>query len=170
MDKAGSRPLTRPLEARATHPESRRPPGLRIPWLTLGVIAVGGVAGALVRQGIWVLFPHRVGVFDWATLGINTVGCALIGALMTAITEVRHAHRLAGPFLGVGVLGGFTTFSTYIVEIQQSIKAGVPQIGLAYLAATLAAALLAVYAGTTATRLLSRWHRKERSRSWKERS
>jgi CrcB protein len=82
---------------------------------------------------------------------------------MTAVTEVRHAHRLTGPFLGAGVLGGFTTFSTYIVEIQGSITSGAPQTGLAYLAATLAAALLAVYSGVTLTRLLSRLHRKERS-------
>jgi CrcB protein len=135
----------------------------RIPWLTLGVIAVGGVIGALARQGLWTAFPHRPGAFDWTTLGINAGGCALIGALMTAVTEVRHAHRLAGPFLGVGVLGGFTTFSTYIIEAQKLITSGAPQTGLAYLAVTLVAALLAVYAGVSLTRLLSRAHRRERS-------
>jgi CrcB protein len=134
-----------------------------LPWLTLGVIAVGGALGALARQGLWTLFPHRAGVFDWATFGINVSGCFLIGALMTAVAEIRHAPRLTAPFLGVGVLGGFTTFSTYIVEIQQAIKAGAPQTGLAYLAATVAAAMLAVYAGVTVTRLLSRLHHRERS-------
>ena len=141
----------------------RRPWPRRIPWLTLGVIAAGGVIGGLARQGLWVAFPHRAGAFDWTTLGINVSGCALIGALMAAVTEVRHAHRLTGPFLGVGVLGGFTTFSTYIVEAQQSIISGAPGTGLAYLAATPAAALLAVSAGVTLTRLLSRWHRTEKS-------
>ncbi len=134
-----------------------------MPWPTLGVIAVGGVIGALARQGLWTAFPHRAGAFDWTTLGINAGGCFLLGVLMTAVTEVRHAHRLTGPFLGAGVLGGFTTFSTYIVEIQGSITSGAPQTGLAYLAATLAAALLAVYSGVALTRLLSRSHRKERS-------
>jgi CrcB protein len=141
----------------------RRPELRRIPWLTLGVIAVGGVIGALARQGLWTAFPHRAGAFDWTTLGINAGGCALIGMLMTAVTEVRHAHRLTGPFLGVGVLGGFTTFSTYIIEAQASITSGTPQTALAYLAATLAAALLAVYAGVSLTRLLSRAHGRERS-------
>lgn len=135
----------------------------RIPWLTLGVIAAGGVIGALARQGLWAAFPHQAGAFNWTTLGINSAGCALIGALMTAITEIRHAHRLTVPFLGVGVLGGFTTFSTYIIEAKASITSGAPQTGLAYLAVTLAAALLAVYAGVAATRLLSRVHRKEKS-------
>lgn len=121
------------------------------------------MVGALARQGLWAAFPHQAGAFDWTTLGIDVGGSALIGVLMTAITEVRHAHRLTGPFLGVGVLGGFTTFSTYIVGIQRSITSGAPETGLAYLAVTLAGALLAVYAGVTVTRLLSRLHRRERS-------
>ena len=135
----------------------------RIPWLTLGVIAAGGVIGALARQGLWAAFPHRPGGFDWTTLAINAAGSALIGALMVAVTEVWHAHRLTAPFLGAGVLGGFTTFSTYIVEIQKSITAGAPQTGLAYLAATLVIALLAVYAGASVTRLLSRPRPREKS-------
>lgn len=61
------------------------------------------------------------------------------------------------------MLGGFTTFSTYIVEIQQSITVGAPQTGLAYLAATLVIALLAVYAGASVTRLLSRPRHREKS-------
>lgn len=82
---------------------------------------------------------------------------------MTAIAEVRYAHRLTGPFLAVGVPGGFTTFSTYIVEAQRSITTGAPATGLAYLAATPVAAVLAVYAGVSVTRLLARWHRREKS-------
>jgi CrcB protein len=163
MSKVGSRREPRPFPAPAAGHGSWRTELRRIPWLTLGVIAVGGVIGALARQGLWAAFPHRLGSFDWTTLGINAAGCALIGALMTAVTQVWHAHRLTGPFLGVGVLGGFTTFSTYIIEAQQSITAGVPATGLAYLAATLATALLAVYAGVTTIRLLARWHHRERS-------
>lgn len=164
MVKAGSRSGSPFGDSSPRHRVSwRRAERRRIPWLTLGVIAVGGVIGALARQGLWTAFPHRAGAFDWTTLGINAGGCALLGMLMTAVTEVRHAHRLTGPFLGVGVLGGFTTFSAYIIGIQKSISSGAPQTGLAYLAATLAAALLAVYAGVSLTRLLSRAHRRERS-------
>jgi CrcB protein len=132
----------------------------RIPWLELGVIAVGATLGALARRGLWAEFPHPASGFDWTTLGINAGGCALIGVLMVSITEVWHAHRLTGPFLGAGVLGGFTTFSTYIVEIQESVSAGAAQTGLAYLAATLTAALLAVAAGMTLTRLITRPNRR----------
>jgi fluoride exporter len=164
MNKVGSHPESRQAKAYAQHRPASRQSALRgVPWRTLGVIAAGGVIGVLARQGLWTAFPHRTGAFDWTTLGINAGGCVLIGALMTAIGEVGQAHRLTGRFLGIGVLGGFTTFSTYIIEIQQSIRSGAPQTGLAYLAATLAAALLGVYAGVTLIRALSRLHSKERS-------
>ena len=55
----------------------------------------------------------------------------------------------AAPFLGVGVLGGYTTFSTYAVDIQQAVTAGAAGVGLLYLAATMAGALLAVWAGSS---------------------
>ncbi len=121
-------------EVRANHRTSWRWPGKRrIPWLTLGTIAAGGATGALARWGLDEVFPHAAGTFDWTTLGINVAGCGLIGVLMVAITEVWHAHRLTGPFLGVGVLGGFTTFSGYIVDIQESVTAGEPQAALVYM-------------------------------------
>jgi fluoride exporter len=119
------------------------------------VIAIGGAAGALGRYGLAVAFPHPAGSFDWATLGINVSGCALIGALMVAITEVWPGHPLARPFLAVGVLGGFTTFSTYIVDIQRSLDAGAAASALAYLALTLAAALAAVWAGIAGMRAVA---------------
>jgi CrcB protein len=62
------------------------------------------------------VFPRGAG-FDWTTLGINMAGRGLIGMLMTDVTENPHAPRLTGPFLGVGMLSGFTTFSTYIIGI-----------------------------------------------------
>jgi CrcB protein len=119
------------------------------------VIATGGVIGALTRLGIETAFPHRPGGFDWATLAINVTGCALIGTLMVVLTEVRQVHRLAGPFLGTGVLGGFTTFSTYIVDAQQSLTHGAPLTAMVYLTMTLAAGLAAGYTAVTLTRGLA---------------
>ncbi|ASW56873.1 CrcB family protein [Plantactinospora sp. KBS50] len=119
----------------------------------LAAIAAGGVVGALARYGLSVAWPHRPGGFPWATFVTNVTGCLLIGVLMVLITEVWTAHRLVRPFLGVGVMGGYTTFSTYAVEIQQAVAAGHPRMALLYLAATVTAALAAVYAGTALTRL-----------------
>ncbi|SBT42132.1 FluC/FEX family fluoride channel [Micromonospora narathiwatensis] len=126
------------------------------PAAVLGAIAAGGALGALARAGLQATFPHPPTGFPWATFGINVVGSLLIGVLMAVLTA-RPAGPLLRPFLGVGVLGGFTTFSTYVVDTQQAVTAGAPGTALAYLAATLVGALLAVWTGDTVTsRLLVR--------------
>ncbi|MEU8179492.1 CrcB family protein [Micromonospora sp. NPDC049044] len=127
------------------------------PATTLAAIAAGGVLGALARAGLQHAVPHPPTGFAWATFGVNTSGCLLIGVLMAVLGHLGGGHPLARPFLGVGVLGGFTTFSTYAVDVQQTIVAGVPGTALAYLAATLLGALVAVWLGDAATaRLLRR--------------
>ncbi|WP_326836554.1 fluoride efflux transporter CrcB [Amycolatopsis rhabdoformis] len=113
----------------------------------LGVIALGGGIGALARYGLAELLPTQPGHFPLATFLINVSGCFLIGVLMVAVTEVWTAHRLVRPFLGVGILGGFTTFSTYVVEIRGLLAPGSAGLAFGYLAGTLVAALLAVAAG-----------------------
>lgn len=128
----------------------------RAPWETLAAISAGGVLGALARHGLSTAFPHGPGEFPWAVFWTNVSGCLAIGVLMVLITETRRAHRLVRPFLGVGVLGGFTTFSTYAVDIQRAVSDGAPRVGLAYLALTLVAALAAVVAGMRITRGLAR--------------
>ena len=128
----------------------------RAPWAVLAVVSAGGTLGALARYGLAMAWPHRPGGFPWATFVTNASGCLLIGVLMVLITEVWAAHRLLRPFLGTGVLGGYTTFSTYTVDIQQLIVAGAARTGLLYLVATLVAALVAAYAGIAATRWATR--------------
>ena len=124
----------------------------------LGVISAGGIVGAEARYALALAYPHRPDAFPWATFVANVTGCLLIGVLMVLITEVWSAHRLLRPFLGVGVLGGYTTFSTYVVESQQLVTAGAAGTALLYLAGTLLAALAAVYAGIWITRLATARH------------
>jgi CrcB protein len=123
------------------------------PLDVLGVIAAGGVVGAEARYGVGLALPHGVGGWPWATLLINVSGCLLIGVLMVAITELVAPHRLVRPFLGVGVLGGYTTFSTYTVDVLSLAEAGRPGPALAYFVLTPVVALLACAAGAGATRL-----------------
>ncbi|MEV5695233.1 FluC/FEX family fluoride channel [Micromonospora globbae] len=127
------------------------------PAAVLGAIAAGGVLGALARAGLQAAFPQGPATFAWATFGVNVSGCLLIGVLMAVLRAAGGGPPLARPFLGVGVLGGFTTFSTYAVDVHAALVAGAPATALAYLAATVVGALFAVWTGDTLTgRLLSR--------------
>ncbi len=126
------------------------------PWPVLGVVSAGGVLGALARYGLGVAYPHPAAGFPWVTFAVNVSGCLLIGVLMVLITDVWSGHRLLRTFLGTGMLGGYTTFSTYIVDGQHLLAAGAARTALAYLGGTLLAALVAVQAGVTLTRLALR--------------
>jgi CrcB protein len=117
----------------------------------LGVIAAGGVLGAEARYGLDVLLPRGDGI-PWGTLTSNAVGCLLIGMLMVVVFELTEPHRLVRPFLGIGVLGGFTTFSAYAVETQELLDGGRAGLALSYLAATPVIALVFAWAGAALAR------------------
>ncbi|WP_159941770.1 MULTISPECIES: CrcB family protein [unclassified Nocardiopsis] len=125
-------------------------------------VALGGAVGGTARHALTLLVPHDGTGFPWATFTENVAGCLAIGALMVVITEMVTPHRLLRPFLGVGVLGGFTTFSAYAVDALSLVEGGAPLTALAYLAATLLAALAAVRAGAVLARAAAR-HRRTRS-------
>ncbi|MEU8841257.1 CrcB family protein [Streptomyces roseus] len=126
------------------------------PGPVLAAIAAGGALGASARYGASLLWPGAgPGAFPWATFWTNVAGCALIGVLMVLISEGGRTapHPLVRPFAGVGVLGGFTTFSTYAVDFSRLLDAGEAGRALAYAGLTLVAALGAVWAGAGFTRL-----------------
>lgn len=115
-----------------------------------GVIAAGGVIGAEARYGLGFLIrPDDV---PWATLIANASGSLLIGMLMVVLLELTAPHRLLRPFLGIGVLGGFTTFSAYAAETHALLDDGRVALALAYLAATPIIAVTFAYAGTALAR------------------
>ncbi|MET7656559.1 MULTISPECIES: fluoride efflux transporter CrcB [unclassified Streptomyces] len=126
----------------------------------VAVVAVGGAVGAAARYAASLRWPTQADGFPWTTFWVNVAGCAVIGGFLVLITEAVTVHRLVRPFFGTGVLGGFTTFSTYAVDIRQLFGAGRPGAALAYLAATLFAALLAVWLAATATRRVLLWRQR----------
>ncbi|MET7770083.1 CrcB family protein [Nocardia sp. NPDC005366] len=121
----------------------------------IAVVAAGGALGACARYGLGLLWPTASGAFPVTTLGVNIVGCAIMGVFMVLITEVWTAHRLLRPFVGTGILGGFTTFSTYTVDITHLISTGRVAAGAALLAATPLATLAATWATASLTSYLA---------------
>ena len=110
----------------------------------LGVVALGGVIGSLARYGLAEALPHGPGEFPWATFVVNVLGCFAIGVLLARITP--RSHPLLRPFLGTGILGGFTTFSTFAVDTEKLLH-GHLIVALVYYFGTVTAALLAAMLG-----------------------
>ncbi|MFF2651426.1 fluoride efflux transporter CrcB [Streptomyces sp. NPDC058045] len=133
-------------------PAPRRGPALREQAPVIAAVSVGGALGALARYAAALIWPTPPHAFPWTTLAVNAVGCAVIGVFMVLISDVWAAHRLVRPFFGTGVLGGFTTFSTYAVDIQRLVDHDRPRLGLAYLALTPLAAMAAVWTAARLTR------------------
>ncbi|MEH1012669.1 fluoride efflux transporter CrcB [Micromonospora sp. CPCC 206060] len=119
----------------------------RVPGDVVAAVAVGGALGAVARYGLAVAWPTAPGALPWATLATNLAGCALLGALMRVIAGQIAPHRLIRPFLGTGLLGGFTTFSTYAVETRELLSAGRPGLALGYVLGTLVGGLAAILLG-----------------------
>ncbi|WP_282689829.1 MULTISPECIES: CrcB family protein [unclassified Streptomyces] len=124
----------------------------------LMVIALGGAVGAVARFGAAQAWPIATNSLPFTTLGVNAAGCLMIGIFLVAVTEIFSAHPLLRPFFGTGVLGGFTTFSTFCVDIERLVTGGRAGIALTYLAATAVAAVAAVSVGAWSTRrILAKW-------------
>jgi CrcB protein len=108
----------------------------------LVAVAVGGALGSLLRYALSTGLPDRSDGFPWTVFSINVAGCALLAAL-PASAAVRR-HPLLPPLLGTGVLGGFTTLSTYGEQARALAAGGHDALAAAYVLGTLAACLLAV--------------------------
>jgi CrcB protein len=114
--------------------------------------ALGGALGALARWGLAEALPHSPGGWPWATLLVNLLGCLLIGVLL-AVLLARFPHSpWLRPFLAVGVLGGFTTYSTFAVDVVRLADAGRLALAAGYLLTSVLGGVLAVLAGLVAAR------------------
>jgi CrcB protein len=119
----------------------------------LAVIALGGMLGASARYGIAQWLPTRAGGFPWATFLTNMSGSFLLGVLLVLLLERFPPTRLVRPFVATGILGAFTTMSTYEVETALLIKDGHELTALAYGVGSLGVGLALAYTGVLAGRL-----------------
>jgi CrcB protein len=109
--------------------------------------ALGGALGALARWGLGEALPHDAGTWPWATLVENLSGCLVLGVLITAVFARYPDHRWLRPFLGTGVLGGYTTYSAFAVETVQLAEAGAWPAAAAYVVASVVGGVLLAAAG-----------------------
>ncbi len=113
----------------------------------LGAVAAGGFVGTLGRYEVAIAWPAGAGHFPAAIFVINTSGAFLIGLLITVIAERIRPTRFLRPFAITGVLGGWTTMSTFAVGVDTLVRSGDVATAGGYLAATLVAGVTGVTAG-----------------------
>jgi CrcB protein len=118
--------------------------------------ALGGAVGALARWGIAEALPGSPGGWPWATLLVNLTGCFLLGVLLGVLGRRSPEPAWAKPFLGVGVLGGYTTFSAFGVEVVRLAEHGAFAVASGYLLLSVVGGVLAVGAGAVTARRVVR--------------
>jgi CrcB protein len=118
----------------------------------LAAIALGGGLGSVARYLVATALPVRPGGFPWSTFLINLGGSFVLGVLMVFVLDVWPPRRYVRPFVGIGVLGGFTTFSTFAVEVRGLAAHGSWALADAYAVNSLVGGVAAVWCGITLAR------------------
>ncbi|EIE49422.1 protein CrcB [Salipiger aestuarii] len=114
--------------------------------LTLLQVAVGGALGASSRYLTGVAMTAVLGKsFPWGTLTVNILGSFLMGVLVTVLGQMS-ATRFA-PLLAIGFLGGFTTFSSFSLDVVTLYERGDVAIAFGYVCVSVVASILALFAG-----------------------
>jgi CrcB protein len=112
------------------------------------VLAGAGLGGVLrYAAGLW-LMQRAGGAFPWGTFLVNLSGSFLIGLIMTLLTERFAPHPNLRLFLVVGVLGGYTTFSSFEYETLQAVRSGERWMGLLYVLGSVLLGYFAVWLGS----------------------
>jgi CrcB protein len=118
--------------------------------MTTLFVAVGGLMGAMGRYGLTRLTLHHESLL-WTTAAVNISGSFLLGLLMATDWFSRDLRE----GIGVGVLGGFTTFSTFSAQTVLEVDAGEPRRAVAYLALSVVGGLAAATIGYVLGRRLA---------------
>jgi CrcB protein len=118
-------------------------------------VALGGALGASARYGIDRAIEARSdSVFPWATFVINLSGCFLIGLVSATLIDRHHLPAWLRVGLVVGVIGGYTTFSTYAQEALDLVDARDLAAAVAYIGGSVLLGIVAVYLGRATGRAL----------------
>ncbi len=122
------------------------------------LVAGGGALGAWLRYATgraWLaaIGPAAAAAFPWATLTANVLGSICMGVLAGWLAQRGSSSEAWGLLLGVGVLGGFTTFSAFALEFAQFVQRGAPAMAALYASVSLVAGFAGLFAGLWLTRV-----------------
>ncbi len=121
----------------------------------LFIVMLGGAIGAGLRYHVGRIALHLTGPgFPWGTWTVNLAGGFLMGVLVGVLGRISEGGEALRLFLGVGVLGGFTTFSAFSLETANMLTRGQPVVAAAYSVSSVAGSVLFLFLGLWLSRVL----------------
>jgi CrcB protein len=129
----------------------------------VAVIMLGGMCGASARYAMTRMIPVESGAFPWAIFWVNVSGSFLLGLLLVLVLERFPPSRLLRPFLATGVLGAYTTMSTFLVDTTVLVKDEHVATAVSYAVGSIVAGLAAAYFGVLSGRLTPPRHKEART-------
>ena len=125
----------------------------RVDPRAVAAVAAGAIVGGPLRYAIDHLAPNSPGRFPWATFTVNLSGSFALGALLVVVFESTWSVRYLREFAGVGVLGSFTTFSAWMIELRGQAAASELRTFSLYLVGSIVLGLTASAVGVAAGRI-----------------
>lgn len=124
-------------------------------WSIVVAVAAGGALGSAARYIVTVLVQRLVGTgFPWWTISVNVIGSFIMGVLVTAIALRWSMGQAGQAFLMVGVLGGFTTFSAFSLDVATLVERDVAMAAGGYVLGSVILSIVALFAGMAMTRIV----------------
>jgi CrcB protein len=120
---------------------------VRVGVASVLAVAVGGALGAVARYELGHTWPVAAGTFPWTTLAVNLAGSLVLGVVLTVAAGGSTTAARLRAFAAVGFCGGFTTFSTWMVEVVLLGRDGDVALGAVYSLVSIVLGLVAVAAG-----------------------
>lgn len=134
-----------------------RGPGVLVLLRRAGIVALGGVVGTAGRAALETAAPAAPGAVPWTTLGINVVGSFLLGILLEVLARRgpdEGRRRTLRLLCGTGILGGFTTYSTFAAETEALLSDGAALTGVGYAVASVVIGVCSAVVGIVVAKRL----------------
>lgn len=124
-------------------------------WTVVAAVAAGGALGSASRYMVTVLVQRAFGIgFPWWTLSVNVIGSFVMGILVTTIALRWSVGQVGQAFLMVGMLGGFTTFSAFSLDVATLVERNATVAAGGYVVGSVVLSIAGLFAGMALTRAL----------------
>mgnify|MGYP006182423789 FL=1 len=122
-------------------------------WTVLAAVAAGGAVGSAARYIVTVLVQRTFGTgFPWWTMSVNVTGSFIMGVIVTSIALRWSVGQVGQAFLMIGILGGFTTFSAFSLDVATLVERNATATAGGYVLTSVVLSIGALFGGMALTR------------------